>query len=112
LIPQYSGDHPANEQDTILSAGWGLLRTHTSRCKSARWNQRRHPFASSPRRGLSARWIDATHTTQFHQIEGLFVDENVSVADLKGTLEFFLRELFGADTTVRFAALFPFTDRV
>jgi phenylalanyl-tRNA synthetase alpha chain len=55
--------------------------------------------------------IDATHTTQFHQIEGLYVDENVSVADLKGTLEFFLRELFGADTAVRFRPhYFPFTE--
>src|SRR6266513_2427878 len=55
--------------------------------------------------------IDATHTSQFHQIEGLYVDENVSVADLKGTLEFFLRELFGADTAVRFRPhYFPFTE--
>ena len=51
--------------------------------------------------------VDATHSAQFHQIEGLYVDENVSVADLKGTLEFFMRELFGADTAVRFpSALF------
>jgi phenylalanyl-tRNA synthetase alpha chain len=42
--------------------------------------------------------LDATHSPQFHQIEGLYVDENVSVADLKGELEFFMRELFGAET--------------
>src|SRR5262249_4651467 len=47
----------------------------------------------------------------FHQIEGLYVDENVSVADLKGELEFFLRELFGADTEVQFRPhFFPFTE--
>src|SRR6202040_682515 len=55
--------------------------------------------------------IDATHSAQFHQIEGLYVDEDVSVADLKGTLEFFLRELFGADSQVRFRPhYFPFTE--
>src|SRR5258707_7187867 len=46
--------------------------------------------------------LDATHSPQFHQIEGLYVDENVSVADLKGELEFFMRELFGADSEVQF----------
>src|SRR5207248_4275233 len=45
--------------------------------------------------------LDATHSPQFHQIEGLYVDENVSVADLKGALEFFMRELFGAGTAVQ-----------
>ncbi len=55
--------------------------------------------------------IDATHSAQFHQIEGLYVDENVSVADLKGTLEFFMCELFGPETAVRFLPdHFPFTE--
>src|SRR5438874_2229842 len=55
--------------------------------------------------------VDATHSAQFHQIEGLYVDKNVSVADLKGTLEFFMRELFGADTAVQFRPhYFPFTE--
>ena len=55
--------------------------------------------------------VDATHSAQFHQIEGLYVDERVSVADLKGTLEYFLRELFGPDTAVRFRPhYFPFTE--
>jgi phenylalanyl-tRNA synthetase alpha chain len=55
--------------------------------------------------------VDATHSAQFHQIEGLYVDENVSVADLKGELEFFLRELFGFDTEVQFRPhYFPFTE--
>ena len=45
--------------------------------------------------------VDATHSAQFHQIEGLYVDRGVSVADLKGTLEYFLRELFGPDTAAR-----------
>ena len=55
--------------------------------------------------------VDATHRAQFHQIEGLYVDENVSVADLKGTLEFFLRELLGPKTEIRFRPhFFPFTE--
>src|SRR5437764_963009 len=55
--------------------------------------------------------IDATHSVQFHQIEGLYVDENVSIADLKGALEFFFRELLGPDTAVRFRPhYFPFTE--
>src|SRR5438876_7163463 len=55
--------------------------------------------------------VGASHSAQFYQIEGLYVDENVSVADLKGSLEFFMRELFGADTTVQFRPhYFPFTE--
>src|SRR6266705_1383417 len=55
--------------------------------------------------------LDATHSPQFHQIEGLYVDENVSVADLKGALEFFMRELFGSGTEVEFRPhYFPFTE--
>src|SRR4029078_8509251 len=55
--------------------------------------------------------VDATHSAQFHQIEGLYVDESVSVADWKGTLEFFLHELSGPETAVRFRPhYFPFTE--
>jgi phenylalanyl-tRNA synthetase alpha chain len=55
--------------------------------------------------------VDATHLAQFTQMEGLFVDREVSVADLKGTLEYFFRELFGAETMVRFRPhFFPFTE--
>src|SRR5207253_7266219 len=55
--------------------------------------------------------LDATHSPQFHQIEGLYVDENVSVADLKGALEFFMLELFGSETEVQFRPhFFPFTE--
>src|SRR5207244_7485034 len=55
--------------------------------------------------------LDATHSPQFHQIEGLYVDENVSVADLKGALEFFMLELFGSETEVQSRPhFFPFTE--
>jgi phenylalanyl-tRNA synthetase alpha chain len=55
--------------------------------------------------------IDATHHSTFHQIEGLYVDKNVSMADLKGTLKLFVGGLFGEDTKVRFRpSFFPFTE--
>ena len=55
--------------------------------------------------------VDATHLAQFNQMEGLYVDEGVSLADLRGTLEFFFRELFGKDAQFRFRPhFFPFTE--
>jgi phenylalanyl-tRNA synthetase alpha chain len=106
-------DHPArNEQDTFYLPDGRLLRTHTSTVQI-----RTMEFAPPPIRviapGASYRRdeVDATHSAQFHQIEGLYVDENVTVADLKGTLEFFMHELFGVDTAVRFRPhYFPFTE--
>ncbi|PYK43144.1 MAG: phenylalanine--tRNA ligase subunit alpha [Verrucomicrobia bacterium] len=106
-------DHPArNEQDTFYLADGRLLRTHTSTVQIRTMELAPPPIrVIAPGAAYRRDEIDATHTTQFHQIEGLYVDENVSVADLKGTLEFFLRELFGADTAVRFRPhYFPFTE--
>jgi phenylalanyl-tRNA synthetase alpha chain len=55
--------------------------------------------------------IDATHLSQFNQVEGLYIDRNVSVADLKGTLEYFVRELFGNEVETRLRPhFFPFTE--
>ncbi len=106
-------DHPArNEQDTFFLPDGRLLRSHTSTVQI-----RTMEAAPPPIRVIAAGAafrrdeVDATHSAQFHQIEGLYVDEKVSVADLKGTLEFFLRELFGAETKVRFRPhYFPFTE--
>jgi len=97
-------DHPArNEQDTFYLPDGRLLRTHTSTVQIRAMESAPPPIrVIAPGAAYRRDEIDATHTTQFHQIEGLYVDENVSVADLKGTLEFFLRELFGAETAVRF----------
>lgn len=106
-------EHPArNEQDTFYLPDGRLLRTHTSTVQIRAMQAAPPPIrviasGSAYRRDE----IDATHSAQFHQIEGLYVDENVSVADLKGALEFFMRELFGADTAVRFRPhYFPFTE--
>jgi phenylalanyl-tRNA synthetase alpha chain len=106
-------EHPArNEQDTFYLSDGRLLRTHTSTVQIRAMQAAPPPIrviasGSAYRRDE----IDATHSAQFHQIEGLYVDENVSVADLKGTLELFMRELFGAETAVRFRPhYFPFTE--
>src|SRR5438874_2591113 len=106
-------DHPArNEQDTFYLPDGRLLRTHTSTVQI-----RAMESASPPIRMIASGAayrrdeVDATHSAQFHQIEGLYVDENVGIADLKGELEFFLRELFGSETEVQFRPhYFPFTE--
>jgi phenylalanyl-tRNA synthetase alpha chain len=106
-------DHPArNEQDTFYLPDGRLLRTHTSTVQIRAMEKAAPPIrVIAPGAAYRRDEVDATHAAQFHQIEGLYVDRNVSVADLKGTLEFFLRELFGADTQVRFRPhYFPFTE--
>lgn len=109
-------DHPARDmQDSFyLTKNMNfLLRTHTSPVQ-ARTMQSHTP--NSPIRmiapGKVFRWDnDATHSPVFHQVEGLVVDKGITFSDLKGTLEIFLKELFGADTKIRFrASYFPFTE--
>ena len=106
-------DHPArNEQDTFYLPDGRLLRTHTSTVQIRTMQSAPPPIrVIAPGAAYRRDELDATHSPQFHQIEGLYVDEHVSVADLKGTLEFFMRELFGAETEVQFRPhYFPFTE--
>src|SRR5712675_3380639 len=106
-------DHPArNEQDTFYLPDGRLLRTHTSTVQIRTMDKAPPPIrVIAPGAAYRRDEVDATHSAQFHQIEGLYVDEKVSIGDLKGTLEFFLHELFGADTQVRFRPhYFPFTE--
>ena len=106
-------DHPArNEQDTFYLPDGRLLRTHTSTVQIHAMQAAPPPIrVIAPGAAYRRDEVDATHNAQFHQIEGLYVDENVSVADLKGSLEFFMRELFGPDTAVQFRPhYFPFTE--
>jgi len=106
-------DHPArNEQDTFYLPDGRLLRTHTSTVQIRAMQAAPPPIrVIAPGAAYRRDEVDATHSAQFHQIEGLYVDQNVSVADLKGTFEFFMRELFGPDTAVRFRPhYFPFTE--
>jgi phenylalanyl-tRNA synthetase alpha chain len=106
-------DHPArNEQDTFYLSDGRLLRTHTSTVQIRAMESGPPPLRVIASGAAYRRdEVDATHSAQFHQIEGLYVDENVSVADLKGELEFFMRELFGPGTDVQFRPhYFPFTE--
>jgi phenylalanyl-tRNA synthetase alpha chain len=106
-------DHPArNEQDTFYLPDGRLLRTHTSTVQIRAMQAALPPIrVIAPGAAYRRDEVDATHSAQFHQIEGLYVDQNVSVADLQGTLEFFMHELFGPDTAVRFRPhYFPFTE--
>ncbi len=107
-------DHPARDmQDSFYITENFLLRTHTSPVQ-ARTMQRHEP--NSPIRmiapGKVYRWdYDATHSPVFHQVEGLIIDEHITFADLKGTIETFLRYMFGDETKVRFrTSFFPFTE--
>jgi len=106
-------EHPArNEQDTFYLADGRLLRTHTSTVQIRAMESAPPPIRIiAPGAAYRRDEVDATHSAQFHQIEGLYVDDNVSVADLKGALEFFMHELFGQQTAVRFRPhYFPFTE--
>ncbi len=106
-------DHPArNEQDTFYFNDGRLLRTHTSTVQIRTMEKVAPPIRIiAPGAAYRRDEIDATHLAQFTQMEGLYVDEGVSVADLKGTLEFFFRELFGKDAKFRFRPhFFPFTE--
>src|SRR5947199_1961202 len=106
-------DHPArNEQDTFYLSDGRLLRTHTSTVQIRSMESAPPPLLVIASGAAYRRdELDATHSPQFHQIEGLYIDQNVSVADLKGELEFFMRELFGGETEVQFRShYFPFTE--
>jgi phenylalanyl-tRNA synthetase alpha chain len=106
-------DHPArNEQDTFYLPDGRLLRTHTSTVQIRTMESQPPPVRIiAPGAAYRRDEVDATHLAQFNQMEGLYVDENVTVADLKGTVEFFFRELFGKDAKCRFRPhFFPFTE--
>ena len=106
-------DHPArNEQDTFYLPDGRLLRTHTSSVQIRTMEKQSPPIRIiAPGAAYRRDEVDATHLAQFTQMEGLCVDEGVTLGDLKGTLEYFFRELFGPDTKVRFRPhFFPFTE--
>ena len=106
-------DHPArNEKDTFYFDSGKLLRTHTSSVQIRTMEKATPPVRIiAPGSAYRRDEIDATHLSVFNQLEGLYVDEDVKLGDLKGTLEFFLRSMFGDDTEVRFRPhFFPFTE--
>ena len=106
-------DHPAkDEQDTFYVNGDILLRTQTSGVQVHEMEKGTLPIRMiAPGRVFRADEVDATHSPSFHQVEGMVVDKNITFADLKGTLAEFAKELFGADTKVKFRPHhFPFTE--
>lgn len=107
-------DHPArNEKDTFYLADGRLMRTHTSTVQIRTMEAAKTLPVRIIAPGAAYRRdeIDATHLSVFNQLEGLYVSEDVSLADLKGALVSFFREIFGAQTEVRFRPhFFPFTE--
>lgn len=104
--------HPARAMhDTFYFDAHTLLRTHTSPVQVRTMESTQPPIRIiCPGRVYRCDY-DQTHSPMFHQVEGLLVDKNVSFADLKGTLEEFLREFFEEDVKVRFRpSYFPFTE--
>ncbi len=106
-------DHPARDmQDTFYLAENLLLRTQTSAAQIRTMETRKPPIrVICPGRVFRADEVDATHSPVFHQIEGLVVDKGITMCDLKGVLEQFAQEIYGADTKVKFRpSFFPFTE--
>jgi phenylalanyl-tRNA synthetase alpha chain len=105
-------DHPARDmQDTFYVGGEVLLRTHTSPVQIRTMERQKPPVRIICPGRVYRRDADITHSPVFHQVEGLAVDRGISMADLKGTLALFARELFGPDSRIRFRpSFFPFTE--
>ena len=107
--------HPARDaQDSFYITDEMLLRTHTSpvQIRSMLKNVEKKPFKLiCPGKTYRRDDDDATHSHQFSQVEGLVVGENISLSDLKGTLELFAKKMFGESREIRFrASFFPFTE--
>lgn len=106
-------DHPARDtQDTFYINENIVLRTQTSPVQVRVMEKQQPPIRIiSPGRVFRSDAVDATHSPLFHQIEGLVVDKGISFADLKGTLEVFIKQLYGENSVVRFRPHhFPFTE--
>lgn len=109
-MPDY---HPARDShDSIFVSANRLLRTHTSNMQVHSMEQATPPLAViSPGKVARRDAIDAKHSPVFHQIEGIFVDDDVSFNDLKGTLELFCKKIFGDKTKIRMRPdFFPFVE--
>ncbi len=109
-IPEH---HPARDlQDTLYIDDQFLLRTHTSPVQIRTMEDKNPPIRIiAPGRVYRSDELDASHSPVFHQIEGLVVDKDISFSDLKGTIQVFVEEMYGADREIRFRpSYFPFTE--
>jgi phenylalanyl-tRNA synthetase alpha chain len=109
-------DHPARTmQDTFFIDPLDsklVLRTHTSPVQIRTMLEQTPPiYVICPGKVYRADELDATHTPVFHQVEGLVIDENITMADLKGTLDYFAKSIFGDEVKTRLRpSYFPFTE--
>jgi len=106
-------EHPARDmQDTFFIDSETVLRTHTSNVQIHLMEEKDPPLRYIiPGRVYRNEAISFKSYCLFHQVEGLYVDKNVSFADQKGILEYFVKRMFGADTKMRFRpSFFPFTE--
>jgi phenylalanyl-tRNA synthetase alpha chain len=111
----FGKDHPARTMQDTFYLGEGqdmVLRTHTSPVQVRALLQRELPvYVVCPGRTFRTDELDATHTPVFHQVEGLAVDEGITMAHLKGTLDAFARAMFGETSRTRLRpSFFPFTE--
>ena len=106
--------HPARDmQDSFYITTEHLLRTQTSavQARTMMANEEKTPIRVIVPGKTFRREDDATHSHQFNQVEGLVIDKNISLADLKGTLEVFMKKMLGQNTELRFRpSYFPFTE--
>ncbi len=105
-------DHPSRDmQDTFYIDDTHVLRTHTSPIQIRTMENEKPPIRILAPGGVFRHDYDASHSPHFHQIEALLVDKNVSMADLKGTISYFIKEFFGPNIKTRFRpSFFPFTE--
>lgn len=109
-------DHPARDmQDTFFISKQILMRTQTSPVQAR--TMEKHDFSRGPLKMISPGKVyrrdtdDATHSHQFHQVEGLVIDKRITMADLKGTLQLVAQTIFGDDRKIRLRpSYFPFTE--
>ena len=105
-------NHPSRDmQDTFFITENTLLRSQTSAVQAREMEKRKPPFKIVCPGKTYRNESDSTHSPIFHQLEGLVVDENVSMADLKSMLTIMMKRLYGDDTVIRFRpSFFPFTE--
>jgi phenylalanyl-tRNA synthetase alpha chain len=108
----FAEDHPARDMQDTFFTGDYVLRTHTSSVQIREMENGKPPFRLiMPGRVYRNEAVSSRSNCFFHQIEGLYIDEGVSFADLKQTLYYFVQQFFGEGTKVRFrASYFPFTE--
>ena len=108
----FSEDHPARDMQDTFFIGENVLRTHTSSVQIREMEKNSPPFRLiMPGRVYRNEAVSSRSNCFFHQIEGLYVDEGVTFADLKQTLYYFVQQFFGQGTEVRFrSSYFPFTE--